>query len=115
VSFSPDGKTLATGSEDKTIKLWNLEKEKENDIRTLRGHTDIVLSVSFSPDGKTLASGSGDRTVKLWNLDFWTLDLDTLMERSCGWLRNYLQHNPNVNEGNRHLCDGISTSEQQNF
>ncbi|MEA5567378.1 WD40 repeat domain-containing protein, partial [Anabaena sp. UHCC 0399] len=58
VSFSPDGKTLASGSLDNTIKLWNLETGKE--IRTLTGHSNPVWSVSFSQDGKTLASGSGD-------------------------------------------------------
>ncbi|MGK7877393.1 MAG: toll/interleukin-1 receptor domain-containing protein, partial [Xenococcaceae cyanobacterium] len=67
VSFSPDGKTLATGSDDKTIKLWNVETGRE--IRTLFGHDDSVRSVSFSPDGKTLASGSYDKTIKLWNVE----------------------------------------------
>jgi WD40 repeat protein len=67
VSVSRDGKTLASGSQDKTIKLWNLDTGKE--IRTLSGHTEDVWSVSFSPDGKTLASGSDDNTIKLWNLD----------------------------------------------
>ncbi len=67
VSFSPDGKTLASASEDNTIKLWNLDTKTE--ITTLRGHSARVWSVSFSPDGKTLASASSDNTIKLWNLD----------------------------------------------
>ncbi|WOB70533.1 hypothetical protein [Microcystis aeruginosa] len=67
VSFSPDGKTLVSGSYDNTIKLWNVETGKE--IRTLKGHDSYVLSVNFSPDGKTLVSGSEDNTIKLWNVE----------------------------------------------
>ncbi|MBD1813658.1 AAA-like domain-containing protein [Microcoleus vaginatus DQ-U2] len=66
VALSPDGKTLASASTDNTIKLWNLQTQKE--ISTLRGHRDSVYSVAFSPDGKTLASASADNTIKLWNL-----------------------------------------------
>jgi sugar lactone lactonase YvrE len=66
VAFSPDGKTIATGSWDNTVKLWNLEGKE---IQTLKGHSSGVNSVAFSPDGKTIATGSGDNTVKLWNLE----------------------------------------------
>ncbi|NET67386.1 MAG: hypothetical protein F6K63_24590 [Moorea sp. SIO1G6] len=102
VSFSRDGQTLASGSYDRTIKLWDLQTGTE--ILTLIGHDDNVNSVSFSPDGQTLASGSFDHTIKLWHLD---LNLDSLMARSCDWVRNYLQNNPNVRESDRHLCDNV--------
>ena len=66
VAFAPDGKTLATGSWDRTVKLWDVTTGKE--LATLKGHTDAVSSVAFAPDGKTLATGSVDQTVKLWDV-----------------------------------------------
>ena len=66
VVFSPDGKILASGSYDNTVKLWDVATGAS--LSTLEGHEYVVYSVAFSPDGKTLASGSSDRTIKLWDV-----------------------------------------------
>jgi WD40 repeat protein len=65
VAFSSDGKTIASGSDDNTIKIWDSSTGKL--IRTLTGHSSSVLSVAFSSDGKTVASGSWDNTIKIWD------------------------------------------------
>jgi WD40 repeat protein/tRNA A-37 threonylcarbamoyl transferase component Bud32 len=72
LGFAPRGHYLATGSADKTVKLWksNLPsaggKPRFELVTTLTGHAQPVLAVAFGPDGKTVASGSADKTVKLW-------------------------------------------------
>lgn len=65
IAFSPDGKLLASGSADNTIKLWDRMTKRE--VRTLTGHTGGVKAVAFTPDGQTLASGSIDGNIKLWD------------------------------------------------
>ena len=64
VTYSPDGKKLASGSYDGTVRIWDVGRGECE--RTLTGHTNWVLSVTYSPDGKKLASGSKDGTVRIW-------------------------------------------------
>ena len=100
VNFSPDGKIIAAANLDKTVKLWSRDGKL---IKTLNGHQSRVLSVNFSPDGNTLASASYDNKIILWNLD-----LDYLLVRGCTWVKNYLNHNHNIAQSDRNLCDGIN-------
>jgi WD40 repeat protein len=65
VAFSPDGKTLAAGTEFKVVRRWDVATGREKP--PLRGHTDIVHGLAYSPDGSMLASASMDTTVKLWD------------------------------------------------
>ncbi|KAL4787985.1 WD40-repeat-containing domain protein [Aspergillus varians] len=67
VAFSSDGSTLASGSDDTTIKLWDVNTGKG--LQTLTSHLSWVKSVTFSSEGSTLASGSYDTTIKLWDVN----------------------------------------------
>jgi WD40 repeat protein len=66
VSFSPDGATLASGSSDKTIILWDVASGKAR--ASLRGHNAGIGVVAFSINGSILASGSSTGEVKVWHL-----------------------------------------------
>ncbi|MCJ8278929.1 MAG: hypothetical protein MJK14_03015 [Rivularia sp. ALOHA_DT_140] len=104
---------MASGSADKTIKLWDVETGKE--IKTFAEHQDDVLSVSFNSNGTILASGSADEKIILWKIPdekelekAEKVNLDQLISKGCNWTRGYLQNNPNVSEENKHLCENIN-------
>lgn len=99
--FSPTGKILATTSWDNRVQLWRLD---DTLIKTLEANEGRVTSVSWSKDGKALAAASEDNTVIVWNVD-----LDNLLDKSCNWLRDYLQTNPKVRPSDRELCEPLET------
>ncbi|KDN33718.1 hypothetical protein RSAG8_13187, partial [Rhizoctonia solani AG-8 WAC10335] len=66
ISISPDGTRIASGSKDKSIRVWNMSTGLLI-AGPMEGHSDWVNSVQFSPDGAYIASGSEDRTVQLWD------------------------------------------------
>ncbi|MCA1696575.1 MAG: hypothetical protein LC749_18665, partial [Actinobacteria bacterium] len=87
VVFSPDGRTLASGSDDQTVRLWNVT-DPAHPIplgQPLTGHTSSIFAVVFSPDGRTLASGSDDQTIRLWGMN-----VDQAIQRICATTTNTL-------------------------
>jgi WD40 repeat protein len=65
VAFRPDGKQLASGGLDVTVRLWDMATRQP--VAVLRGHTNVIYRVAYSADGRLLASASLDKTVRLWD------------------------------------------------
>src|SRR5262245_5384213 len=66
LAWAPDARTIASGSKDETVILWDVAQKKPR--ATLGGHKDMVITVRFSPDSKTLASVSHDSRILLWDV-----------------------------------------------
>jgi WD40 repeat protein len=66
LALSPDGKQVATGSVDKSVRIW--EAEKLTQLRTLTGLNDVVYTVAFSPDGKRVSGGAYNGNVAVWSV-----------------------------------------------
>ena len=81
VAISADRQTLASGSDEPTVRLWDVQTHKEL-VTPLAAHNGAVNSVAFSPDGRTLASASTDGTLRLWNRLLWR-SLAELQDEVC--------------------------------
>ena len=89
-SYKEGGYILLSGSEDKTIKFWNIT-DKAKLIKTLTGHTDSIKAIAISPDGNLIASGGYDNTIKIWSISgelLQTIDAHKLAVTSLAFTRD---------------------------
>jgi len=82
VAFSPMAATVASGSWDKTIRIWNVKTGVCE--KTLEGHTNSVYSVAFSPDGATVCVWyHGDKTIRIWECQYWRMLQCATLTKKC--------------------------------
>lgn len=94
---------LASGAGDRTIKLWQPDGEL---VATLNGHSEAVNKVIFSADGQRVISASTDSTAVIWDIDA-AIDAENTLKLGCDWILGYLQHNSELQEGDRTVCDSV--------
>jgi hypothetical protein len=113
VAWSPDGKRLATGSQDNTAKVWDAETGKE--LLTLSGHVNGVSSVAWNPDGKRLATGSDDSTAKVWDAgsgrELLTLSGHSSYVRSVAWSPDGKRLATGIDDSTAKVWDGETGKE----